>query len=136
MVNISKRKLKPHFERTIIEQLVDHVSRVRGRRSKEFLFEFLTSTERIQLGKRITAILMLLEGYSFTQIEKALEISPTTVVKLWQELKGGKFPTISAMWTFGRTVHERSALDALLNALANGLPPRAGKGRWKFLHGR
>jgi uncharacterized protein YerC len=136
MVNISKRRLKPHFERTIIQQLVDHVSRVRGRRSSEFLSEFLTPTERIQLGKRITAILMLLEGYSFTQIEKALEISPTTVVKLWQELKDGKFPTISAMCTFGRTVHERSALDALLSVLAKGLPPRAGKGRWKFLQGR
>ena len=136
MVNISKRKLKPHFERTIIEQLVDHVSRVRGKKSKEFLSEFLTTSERIQLGKRITAILMLLEGYSFTQVEKALEISPTTVVKLWDNIKEDKFPTITSMMVMGRTIHERSALDALLAVLANGLPPRAGKGRWKFLHGR
>ncbi|MEK9176764.1 MAG: Trp family transcriptional regulator, partial [Patescibacteria group bacterium] len=118
---------------TIFEQLVDHVSRVHGRRSKEFLSELLTPTERLQLGKRLTGIIMLMQGFSFSQVGSALKMSETTVVKLWRNMKEGKFPAISAMRAFGRTVHEHGTFEALLRMLTGGMPPRAGRGRWKFL---
>ncbi len=133
MVNVSKKKLKPHLERAIIEQLVDHISRARGKHTKEFLFELLTPAERVQLGKRLTVLVMLMQGYSFTQVQNALKVSPVTVAKLWRNMKTGNYPVTSSLQGWGRAVHERPMLEALLAALAQGLPPRAGKGRWKFL---
>ena len=138
MVNISKRKLKPQLQEEIIAQLVHYVSQVRKTKdAREFLFEFLTPAERVQLGKRLTAIMMLISGYSFTQIENALKISPATVAKLWRELKNDKFIRTRSLSTWrGRSIRERSALESFLQFLTNGLPPRAGKKRWEFLKGK
>lgn len=135
MVNISKQKLKPHLQKEIIEQLVHYVSHVRNtKETREFLFEFLTPTERIQLGKRLTAIMMLISGYSFTQIESALKLSPATVAKLWHDLKNNQFTRTRSLSLWGgRSIREKSALESFLHLLANGLPPRAGKKRWEFL---
>jgi uncharacterized protein YerC len=135
MVNVSKRKLKPHLERAIIEQLIDHVSRTRGKRAKEFLFELLTPAERVQLAKRLTVLVMLMQGCSFTQVQNALKVSPTTVVRLWRNMKNGEYPTTRSLQAWGHTVHDKTTLEAFLVLLTEGLPPRAGKGRWKFLKG-
>lgn len=137
MVNISKQKLKSHFQKEIVEQLIHYISRVRRTKdTREFLFEFLTPAERIQLGKRLTAIMMLISGYSFSQIEQALKLSPTTVAKLWFNLKNNKFVrTCSLSVWHGRSIREQSALESFLKLLTEGLPPRAGKKRWEFLKG-
>ena len=137
MVNVSKQQLKPHLQKEIIAQLVHYVSQVRKTKdAHEFLFEFLTPTERIQLGKRLTAILMLISGYSFVQIENTLKLSPSTVAKLWHDLKNNKYTRTRSLsiWR-GRSIRERSALESFLKLLTNGLPPRAGKRRWEFLKG-
>ena len=138
MVNVSKRKLRPKLQKEIIEQLVHYVSQVRGTKdTREFLTEFLTTSERIQLGKRLTAVMMLISGYSFTQIEDALKISPATVSKLWQGMRDDKFVRTRALAIWhGRSIRERSALESLLKLLTDGMPPRAGKGRWDFLKGK
>ncbi len=136
MVNISKRKLKPKLQKEIIEQLVHYVSKVRGTvETREFLFEFLTESERVQLGKRLTAVMMLIAGYSFTQIEDALKVSPATVVKYWKQMKDGTFVQMRALAiVYGRTLKSRTAVESLLRLLTHGLPPRAGKGRWDFIN--
>lgn len=120
-----------------MEQVVHYVSKVRGTaETREFINEFLTPTERLQMGKRLTAVIMLIKGYSFTQIEEALKLSPATVVKLWQSLKENKFTRIRSLATWkGRPIRERTMFEDFLNLLTEGLPPRAGKGRYRYLKG-
>ena len=137
MVNISKRKLKQKVRESITTQLVQHVARIHGdKNAKNFLSELLTEAEEIQLAKRFSGIILLLRGYSFRQVERILKISPTTAMKLWQKYKEGGFKTIRhiSIWQ-GRAFREDTAIESLLKLLTEGLPPRASKGRWKFLKG-
>ncbi len=137
MVNISKRKLKQKVRESITTQLVHHIARIHGdANTKNFLSELLTGAEEIQLAKRFSAIILLLRGYSFRQVERVHKISPATVMKLWQRYKEGGFRTIRhiSVWQ-GRAFQEDTALESLLKLLTEGLPPRAGKGRWKVLKG-
>jgi uncharacterized protein YerC len=137
MVNISKRKLKQKIRESISTQLVHHIARVHGdSRTRNFLAELLTDAEETQLAKRFSAIILLMRGYSFRQIERILKISPATAVKLWRQYKSGKFKTIRSIsiWQ-GKAFQVDTALESLLKLLTEGLPPRAGKGRWKFLKG-
>ena len=134
MVNISKQKLKPHTEKAIIEELLRHIGRLKGKDAREFLTEFITDAERIQLAKRFAIVLLLLRQYSFGQIEKMLKVSSATVVKQWQQLKGGKYVRLRTSDFFhGHQLSDETAVEELLTMLAKGFPPRAGKGRWEFM---
>jgi uncharacterized protein YerC len=137
MVHISKRALKPHIQGQILKQLTLHITRLRGaERTEHFLSEFLTDAERVQLAKRLAIFILLVRGYSFGQIEKLLKVSQVTVIKIWKAYKNGKFKTLEAESIFnGQSFRERTVFEALIHLLTEGLPPRAGKGRWKFLKG-
>lgn len=135
MVNISKKKLKPEIERAVLREFLNHVARRKdSSETQEFLYEFLTSSERIQLAKRFAIVIMLLRGYSFAQIQKMLKVSPSTVALQWRNLKQGKHGRMRiADILHGRHIPESSLFESLLKLLAEGPPPRVGKGRWKFL---
>lgn len=135
MVNISKKKLKPEIEKAVLQEFLRHVARRKdSSQVQEFLFEFLTSAERMQLAKRFAIVIMLLRGYSFEQIQKMLHVSPPTVMGQWRNLKGGKYMHLRKEdILLGHSIVEDSLLASLMKLLKNGPPPRVGKGRWKFL---
>ena len=137
MVNISKKKLRTHIERDILSQFTLHVARLRGeKRTQDFLNDLLTDAERMQAAKRLAIIILLMRGYSFTQIQNALKVTPATVVKLWKAFTRGAFKTIREKSIFhGQSFKEDTALEGFLKLMTSGMPPRAGKGRWKFLKG-
>ena len=133
MVNISKRKLKPHLEKHILQELSRQIARTRGvSHARNFLFELLTPAEYVQLAKRLALIIMLFRGYSFDQIERSLKVSPTTVASHWRGMKTGKYQALRSVALFhARGLPEDSILESLLKLVAEG--PNARKSRWDFL---
>lgn len=108
-----------------------------GRKNPErFLRELLTPTETVMLAKRLAALVMLCRGYSGYKVRMALKISPSTAACLRTKLDAGAFSGLEM--TF-RGYRKRRAgmsdgfLDAIFRFLLMGMPPRCGRGRWKFL---
>ena len=131
MTRISKKKLKSSVSEAIGAQLLGSIIHARTKRDAHALLtELLTSSERIMLAKRFAIIAMLARGYSFTQIEKLLETSSDTVVRISRDVRIGKYPAlVQYAKNNPKKIEGESFLSLLEKLLAAGMPPR-GKGRW------
>jgi len=63
-----------------------------------FFYELLTSTEKIMLGKRFSAIILLSKGGTPYQTSKILKLSKTTTSKLLMRLDKGLYNNIVKLW--------------------------------------
>ena len=61
--------------------------------------ELLTPTEKIMLGKRLTAVSMLSQDVSPYKVAKILSLSQTTTTKLHAKLDTGKFSNTKKLCT-------------------------------------
>src|SRR5690606_17399464 len=61
---------------------------------KDFLSELLGSEEQIMLAKRLAAIVLITEGYSFYKVSRLLKISSATADKIGFKLKRGDYDHI------------------------------------------
>ena len=138
MPHLSKQKIKKEVATVLNDQLLTFLSVARTKGEAQVLAtELLTDTERLMLGKRLAIIVMLERDYSFTQIEELLAVTPQTIGRIYKELMAGKHAKL-ARYAREYTKHFRKntfwdSFDRLLRA---GMPPRAGKGRWKTLRKR
>jgi uncharacterized protein YerC len=88
MAQISKYLLSEKETAEIKSLFTEVVSLLFNRQDiTDFLDDFLTPTERIVLSKRITAALLLKQGYSYEIIMKTLKISSPTVADISLKLK-------------------------------------------------
>ena len=100
---------------------------------EKFISEFFTPTEQIMFAKRLAAIMMIHNGYSFSAIERTLKLSPSTVTRLWRMTETDKFTVI------GRQKLKEKARKKFwddFDVLVRLGMPEMGKGRWKFLDKR
>jgi len=106
-------------------------------KARLFLNDVLTSTERLMIAKRLATIVMLCREYSGYKIHTVLKVSPSTVARLKTRLEEGAFPYLAKLFRGPQqTRHEKEAgdfWDALYAFILMGMPPRCGRGRWKFL---
>lgn len=119
----------------LADQFLTFLSLARSKGEARILAnELLSQTERVMLAKRLATVVLLVRGYSFTQIEEALGITRQTVSRIWKETKEGKYDKIMR-YARDHTRHFRQEafMDNLIRIIHFGMPPRAGKGRWKFL---
>lgn len=136
MPHLSKRKIKAEIAETLSDQLLSFLVAARTKGDARVLAEeLLTQTERLMLAKRLAVVVMLTRGYSFEQIEEALVVGPQMIARIWKEMKDGRYQKI-VRYARDYTAHFKqvSFWSTLEKALAMGLPPRAGRGRWKFLN--
>ena len=63
--------------------------RVSEKQRRDAFDELLTRTEKIMLGKRLTAVSLLSQGTSSYRVGKVLQLSTTTVAKLDVRVKSG-----------------------------------------------
>jgi transposase len=93
--------------------------------------ELLSQTERVMLAKRLAVVVMLTRGYSFSQIETMLSVTPQTVSRIFRELKKGNYRKISR-YARDRTRHfkETGFWDEIERMLRLGMPPRIGPRRF------
>ena len=97
MPHISRKKLKKKICQKIEDQFIDFILQLKSfQEAKYFLTDILTKTERLMLVKRLTIICMLMRGYSFEAIQKILEVSPSTIGRLWKVIRNypNSFPLI------------------------------------------
>ena len=95
-----------------------------------FLNDLLTKTEKIMLAKRFAVIYLLSQEVPVSYIAESLSMSYSTIFKMSLKYDIGKYSSLL------RSIEkEKKDLWKILEkTLRAGLPPRAGRGRWKFLY--
>jgi uncharacterized protein YerC len=131
MPHVSSKKLKKEN----LQKLYDEFGTALEKSAKKswvklFLNDFLTRTEKIMLAKRFAVIYLLSKDIPATYIAEALCMSPATIFRMSLKYDIGKYSSLL------RAIREENKdlwgiLEKILRA---GLPPRAGRGRWKFLY--
>jgi len=131
MPHISSKKLKKEN----LQKLYDEFSVALEKSAKKswaklFLNDFLTRTEKIMLAKRFAVIYLLAKDVPVSYIAEALCMSPTTISRMSLKYEIGKYSSLlKAIKTEDKDIW--GILEKILKA---GLPPIAGRGRWKFLY--
>ncbi len=140
MPHVSRGRVKQDSLEKIRAGFFRLVTTAHGQKNPErFLRELLTPTETIMMAKRLAALVMFCRGYSGYKVKTALKLSPSTAARLRARLDDGAFPCLEMKF---RGYHQRRAgksenfLDALERFVLMGMPPRCGRGRWKFLFDR
>lgn len=132
MPHISSKKLK----KEILNKLYNEFGKAfeksaRKSGAKFFLGDLLTRTEKIMLAKRFAVIYLLSEKIPVSYIAESLGMSYSTIFRMSLKYDIGKYSLLL------KTLEERDKTDIwkiLEKILKAGLPPRAGRGRWKFLY--
>ena len=131
MPHVSSKKLKKeHLQKLYNEFSIALEKSAKKSWAKIFLNDFLTHTEKIMLAKRFAVIYLLSKDVPDSYISEALGMSPATIARMSLKFEIGKYSSLlnaikdenKDMWTI---------LEKILRA---GLPPIAGRGRWKFLY--
>ncbi|MDO8659548.1 MAG: Trp family transcriptional regulator [Candidatus Parcubacteria bacterium] len=131
MPHISSKKL----EKKQLQKLYDEFSVALEKSAKKswvkfFLNDLLTKTEKIMLAKRFAVIYLLSQDVPPSYIADALCMSPTTIFRMSLKYDIGKYSyLLRAIKNESKDIWK--ILEKILQA---GLPPRAGRGRWKFLY--
>ena len=132
MPHVSSKKLNRELMHSLYDEFSEALEKsARKSWSRMFLREFLTKTEKIMLAKRFAVICMLHECVPVTYIAESLGMSPSTVQRMSLGYETGRYGTL--LKTIGKK-DNKEIWDILEEILRTGLPPRAGRGRWKFLY--
>jgi len=96
------------------------------------LGELLGEEEQIMLAKRFAAIAMLAEGNSLYRTGQLLDMSPSTVERLRNNMRDGAYDSLIARLKQNKQAYEDfwETLEVVLRA---GMPP-IGRGRWKGIY--
>lgn len=131
MPHVSSKKLKKENLQKLYNEFSCALEKsARKSWAKFFLNDFLTRTEKIMLAKRFAVIYLLSKDIPATYIAEALGMSPATIFRMSLKYDIGKYSSLL------KTIENEKGdiwkiLEKILKA---GLPPRAGRGRWKFLY--
>lgn len=131
MPHISSKKLKKEQLQKLYNEFSLALEKS-ARKSwvKFFLNDFLTRTEKIMLAKRFAVIYLLSKDVPASYIAEALRMSPATIFRMSLKYDIGKyFSLLKAIKNESEDIWK--ILEKILRA---GLPPIAGRGRWKFLY--
>ena len=92
MPHVSPRKINHKVLEKIYKLLFSAVSskNVSKKLQQDTFQELLTPTEKIMLGKRLSAISLLSQGKSEYRVGKLLKLSPTTVAKTQNRIDRNK----------------------------------------------
>jgi len=129
MPHISSKKLKSeHLQKLYNEFSIALEKSARKSWIKFFLNDFLTRTEKIMLAKRFAVIYLLSKDVPTSYIAEALCMSPATISRMSIKYDTGRYSSLL------KTIKNDNIWGILEKILKAGLPPRAGRGRWKFLY--
>ena len=131
MPHISSKKLKKEN----LQKLYDEFNGALEKSAKKswikfFLNDFLTKTEKIMLAKRFAVIYLLSKDVPTSYISESLCMSPTTIFRMSLKYEIGRYSFLL------KTIESenKNIWKILEKILRAGMPPRAGRGRWKFLY--
>lgn len=131
MSQVSKKKLK----RGDFEKIYDQMIRIFGKTgskkdSEKFLNEFLFTTEKIMLAKRLALIFMITEKIPDRKIAEMLSVSTSTIGRFIDKYNAGDFNYISSLISKNKSSFW-DIFGILLFATFNP-PSRVGMARYKW----
>jgi|SRR3989344_2060540 len=124
MVRVSKNRLTEEHLQQLIKQLTDVIGRLNAGQASQFIYEIFGKEEKEIFAKRLAIILMINEGRSLYSIARLLQVSDTTVGKIYDRYKRNEFThTIKAL-TKNKTDYKRfvDLVDSILTV--GGIMPR------------
>jgi len=131
MPHVSSKKLKKeHLNKLYSEFGTALEKSAKKSWLKFFLNDFLTRTEKIMLAKRFAVIYLLSKDVPPSYIAESLCMSPATIFRMSLKYDIGKYSSLL------KTMKDdnKELWKILEKILRAGLPPIAGRGRWKFLY--
>ncbi len=131
MPHISSKKLKKETLNKLYNEFGKAFEKsAQKSEAKFFLGDLLTKTEKIMLAKRFAIIYLLSGDIPISYIAESLGVSYSTLSRMSLKYDIGKYSLL--LKTLKNTNTDIwKILEKILKA---GLPPRAGRGRWKFLY--
>jgi len=131
MPHVSSKKLKKEHLNKLYSEFGTALEKL-AKKSwlKFFLNDFLTRTEKIMLAKRFAVIYLLSKDVPTSYIADALGMSPATIFRMSLKYDIGKYSSLLKATSQGN----KDIWEILEKILRAGLPPRTGRGRWKFLY--
>jgi uncharacterized protein YerC len=136
MGRVSKKPLHPKVRMEISQIIIRGFSKIidEGDMAK-LLRDLLTPSEKIMLGKRLMAAILLERGYSYTAISMLLKLTPGTINVVRRELdKGGEgYRIVVRLLERKESKLEKifEKIDALLGAMTLPIKgSRSSKRRW------
>jgi len=130
MPHVSSKKLKKESLQKLYDEFSIALEKSAKKSVKLFLNDLLTHTEKIMLAKRFAVIYLLSKDVPVSYISDSLCMSPTTIFKMSLKYDIGKYSSLLKTITN----NNKEIWEILEKILRAGLPPRAGRGRWKFLY--
>ncbi len=128
MPHVSSKKLKKEHLQKIYREF--GIALEKSTKKSDFLNDFLTRTEKIMLAKRFAVIYLLSQEVPTSYIAESLLMSPATIYRMSLKYDIGKYSSLLK----AINAENKQIWEILENILRAGLPPRAGRGRWKFLY--
>ncbi|GAF99159.1 unnamed protein product [marine sediment metagenome] len=80
MPQVSKKVLDKNVSKKIQDIFLETLSNLKNKdEANQFMYDLLTPTERVMLGKRLAITLMIFKGYAHRDISEALKVSTSTI---------------------------------------------------------
>lgn len=79
MPKILPHNLSAEIKKELLKDFYDFVSSLDRREAEDFFHDFLTSSEKIILARRLRVAKMLLQGHNQTQVRKELGVGVSTI---------------------------------------------------------
>jgi uncharacterized protein YerC len=79
MAKILPYSIPPKTKKELLKEFYDFICSLDRKETEDFFRDFLTSSEKIILARRLRVAKMLLQGYSSTNIRKKLGVGVSTV---------------------------------------------------------
>ncbi|PJA34257.1 MAG: hypothetical protein CO184_00370 [Candidatus Zambryskibacteria bacterium CG_4_9_14_3_um_filter_40_16] len=131
MPHISSKKLHKDY----LQKIYGHfMSKLEGASKKgtavSFFEDFLTPTEKIMFAKRFAVVYLLSKNLPPSYIAEVLLMSPATIYRMSLNKNIGKYShAIRSL-----KLSDEMTWDLFEKIIRMGLPPKVGRGRWKFLY--
>lgn len=133
MPHISSKKLQKDHLHKIYEHFMSELERAgREKVASSFFEDFLTSTEKIMLAKRFAVVYLLSKGLPPSYIAEVLLMSPATIYRMSLNKDIGKYSHAVK----NLKLSDDKMWDLFEKIMRMGLPPKVGRGRWKFLYSK
>jgi len=136
MAQVSKYPLRKEVYDQIEVLFIETLANLTDKRIlQDFLYDFLSPTEKIVLVKRLAIYILLGKGYKYEQIKAILHVSAPTIASAnisYKYLGKGSKEVINKLIRDEKvSLLFYSLTEALTGELAN---VRKGSSAWKYLH--
>jgi len=132
MTRVSKKALSPKQIDKLFLHMNSSLTKLSTKDADRFLSELLGTEERLMLAKRLTVIVMLVEGYSLYKVARTLNVSTATADKIRKRIEKGEYAHTLSILKKDKAGYKKilTIIDSALT-LGGFLPKYIGNDRYR-----